>query len=54
MTGVRKMQYQIASSSSVLLRFANIVAFALTILINGLAGSTTLLGGKNTAMVSDT
>jgi translocator protein len=43
-----------AANSSNSLRLSNIVAFALTIVINGLAGSTTLLGGKNTAMVSDT
>jgi hypothetical protein len=48
------MQMPGSNSSNLLLRFSNIVAFALTILVNGLAGSTTLLGGKNTAMVSDT
>jgi tryptophan-rich sensory protein len=31
----------------------NILAFVLTVLINGLAGSTTILGGVNTAQVSD-
>jgi hypothetical protein len=31
----------------------NVVAFAVTVLINGLAGSTTLIGGQNTAQVSD-
>jgi hypothetical protein len=29
------------------------VAFVLTVLVNGLAGSTTILGGKNTAQISD-
>jgi benzodiazapine receptor len=42
------------SKSSNSLRVSNIVVFALTILVNGIAGSTTLLGGRNTAMVSDT
>lgn len=35
------------------LRWVNVVAFAVTVLINGLAGSTTLIGGQNTAQVSD-
>jgi hypothetical protein len=34
-------------------KWINIIAFVLTVLINGLAGSTTLLGGKNTAQISD-
>ena len=42
-----------ANSNSIILRWANIVAFALTVIINSLAGSTTLIGGKNTAQVSD-
>ena len=42
-----------AAQSSGLLRWANIVAFVLTVLVNGLAGSTTLLGGKNTAQISN-
>jgi hypothetical protein len=37
--------------TNLLLRFSNVVPFALTILVNGLAGSTTLLAAKNTAMV---
>ena len=35
------------------LKYVNIVAFVLTVVVNGLAGSTTLLGGKVTADVSD-
>lgn len=42
----------IAKSSRVLI-VSNIVAFALTVAVNSLAGSTTIIGGKNTAMVSD-
>jgi len=41
------------AQNSGLLRWANIVAFVLTVLVNGLAGSTTILGGKNTAQISD-
>jgi benzodiazapine receptor len=40
-------------NNSVLLKWSNIVAFVLTVIVNGLAGSTTLLGGVNTAEVSD-
>jgi len=36
-----------------LLRWANIIAYVSTIVINGLAGSTTLIGGVNTAAISD-
>lgn len=36
-----------------LLRIANIVAFCLTIIVNALAGSTTLIGGQDTAAISD-
>jgi len=36
-----------------LLRWANVIAYILTVIINGLAGSTTLIGGVNTAAVSD-
>ena len=38
---------------SSLLRFSNILAFVLTIIVNSLAGSTTLIGGKVTAEISD-
>jgi benzodiazapine receptor len=44
----------LAAPNSALLKWANIVAFVLTVLVNGLAGSTTILGGKNTAQISDT
>src|SRR4030065_2516813 len=36
-----------------LLKVANIISFVLTVAVNGLAGSTTILGGKNTAQISD-
>ncbi len=42
-----------ANESARTLRWLNIVAFVLMVIVNGLAGSTTLLGGKNTAVISD-
>lgn len=42
-----------AAKNSGLLKWINILAFALTVLVNGLAGSTTILGGKNTAQISN-
>jgi benzodiazapine receptor len=42
-----------ASNSSALLRWSNIVAFILTVIVNSLACSTTLIGGVNTAFISD-
>ncbi len=36
-----------------LLNLSNIVAFVLMVMVNGLAGSTTLIGGQTTADVSD-
>ena len=42
-----------ADNGSALLRWLNVVAFVLTVIINGLAGSTTLIGGVNTAFISD-
>lgn len=42
-----------AETNSTLLKWTNIIAFALTVLVNGLAGSTTILGGKLTAEISD-
>jgi hypothetical protein len=36
-----------------LLKVTNIIAFVLTVIVNSLAGSTTILGGKNTAQISD-
>jgi len=35
------------------LKWINILAFVLMVMVNGLAGSTTILGGKNTAQISD-
>jgi hypothetical protein len=43
----------VATDNSVLVKWANLIAFALTVLVNGLAGSTTILGGKLTAEISD-
>jgi len=42
-----------AATNSALLKSLNIAAFLFTVLVNGLAGSTTILGGKNTAQISD-
>ena len=42
-----------AAANSTLLKWANAIAFALTVLVNGLAGSTTILGGKLTSQISD-
>jgi benzodiazapine receptor len=42
-----------SSLNSTLLKGMNIIAFVLTVLVNGLAGSTTLIGGKSTAEISD-
>ncbi len=39
--------------SSNLLKWSNIIAFVLVVIVNGLAGSTTLIGGKFTAEVSN-
>jgi len=36
-----------------MLKWLNIIAFGFTVLVNGLAGSTTLIGGINTAEISD-
>jgi benzodiazapine receptor len=41
------------TANSTILKWINIIAFALTVLVNGLAGSTTILGGKLTAEISD-
>jgi len=41
------------TNSSTLLKWLNAVAFVAVVLVNGLAGSTTLIGGKTTAQVSD-
>ena len=42
-----------ANSTSVILKWANLVAFVLTVIVNSLAGGTTIIGGRNTAQVSD-
>ncbi len=42
-----------ANNSSSILRYANIIFFALTVAVNSLAGGTTLIGGQLTAAVSD-
>ena len=42
-----------AIQNSSLLKWSNVFSFILMVLVNGLAGSTTLLGGKNTAEISD-
>ena len=40
-------------SSSTSLKYANIALFILTVIVNSLAGSTTLIGGQDTAAISD-
>jgi hypothetical protein len=35
------------------LKWLNVLAFMAVIIVNGLAASTTLIGGKNTAQISD-
>jgi benzodiazapine receptor len=42
-----------ASENFGLLKWLNIIAFVAVVIINGLAGSTTLIGGQDTAQVSD-
>jgi hypothetical protein len=44
---------QMAAANPTLLKWMNIVAFALTVVVNGLAGGTTILGGKLTSEISD-
>jgi benzodiazapine receptor len=41
------------ANHQVLLKWSNIIAFAFTVIVNSLAGSTTLIGGVNTAQISD-
>jgi benzodiazapine receptor len=43
----------VTATNSAVLKWGNIAAFLLTVVVNGLAGSTAILGGKNTAQVSD-
>jgi len=40
-------------ADSAVLKWMNVLAFALTVVVNGLAGSTTILGGKLTSAISD-
>jgi benzodiazapine receptor len=47
------LEKEMSSPNSTLLKGMNIIAFVLTVLVNGLAGSTTILGGKVTAEISD-
>ncbi|MGB9841899.1 MAG: TspO/MBR family protein [Candidatus Bathyarchaeales archaeon] len=42
-----------ATLSSAVLKWTNILAFLATLIVNGLAGSTTVIGGKVTAQISD-
>jgi len=41
------------AKSFAFLKWLNAVAFVAVVFVNGLAGSTTLIGGKNTVQVSD-
>ncbi len=41
------------ANNHVLLKWSNIIAFAFTVIVNSLAGGTTLIGGVNTAQISD-
>ena len=40
-------------ANSTILKWANIIAFALMVLVNGLAGGTKIIGGKLTADISN-
>lgn len=42
-----------ASDQQSFLKWLNIIAFIVTVIVNSLAGSTTLIGGVNTAQISD-
>jgi benzodiazapine receptor len=44
---------QMVAANSTFLKWMNLLAFALTVLVNGLAGGTRILGGKLTAEISD-
>jgi benzodiazapine receptor len=43
----------VSAKSLTLLKWANVAAFVLTVVVNSLAGSTTLIGGVSTASISD-
>jgi benzodiazapine receptor len=42
-----------AAVNSVLLKWVNVIAFLAVVVVNALAGSTTIIGGQDTAQVSD-
>jgi hypothetical protein len=42
-----------STKDSGLLKMSNVIAYVLTLIVNGLAGSTTLIGGKFTSDISD-
>jgi translocator protein len=42
-----------SQANHILLKATNIIAFVLTVIVNSLAGSTTLIGGKTTADISN-
>jgi len=44
---------QMTTQNSKILKWMNILAFVLTVIVNGLAGGTTILGGKLTSEISD-
>src|SRR5512135_143140 len=50
---MKTWETRMVNNNSSSLRYANIVFFALTVVVNGLAGGTTLIGGKLTAAISD-
>ncbi len=41
------------AAGSAVLRWSNVLAFILMVIVNGIAGSTTLIGGMTTADVSN-
>jgi hypothetical protein len=47
------LEVMMAAAKSILLKSMNVLAFAWTVIVNGLAGGTTFLGGKLTSEVSD-
>ena len=47
------LQRKMSQVNHILLKATNMTAFVLTIIVNGLAGSTTLIGGKTTADISN-
>jgi len=47
------MVRSLEKNNPALLRYANIIFFILTVTVNSIAGSTTLIGGRNTATISN-